>query len=215
MTKRKPPSPNAPMTGDPEEWLNYQKEFLGREEPLLYPVTIEMVLDDESGDMKFEMLRMRAPKVLEISASMLDNVPDRNKGFYEGIIEHYVEAFEKIDQPPKADESPLRPPSALDFDSVKRSVIYVIYLNNDNWSFSGHRQFNAPNDDVNDPKIRQIGTFSGNRGIMLRRAATLPRKLKYDYYVTVHNDVGRATDIIIDPDDDPTSGSGGGNQTGN
>lgn len=215
MSKRKPPSPGAKMTGDPKEWLNYQDKFLGRKEPLLYPVTIEMVLDDNTNDMKFEMLRMRAPKVLEIFDSMLDNVPDRNKGFYKDIIEHYIGEFEATDKPPKADEAPLRPPSALDFDQVKRSVIYVIYLNNDNWSFSGHRQFNSPNDDPTDSKIRQIGTFSGNRGILLRRAAALPRKLKYDYYVTVHNDGGRATDIIIDPDDDPTSGSGGGNQTGN
>ena len=205
-TRRKPPSPSTKVTGDPAQWTEYQQRYLGRKKPLLYPVTVEM--KDISGDLAFDMRRMQTPLLGRLRSSILDNVPQRKKTYYSSIIKHYSDYFKAIDGHGAEDEAPLLPPSVLDFNGVKRSVIYLIYLMHDNWTFSGHRQFACLNDDHHNPTVRQVGTFSGNRGIIVHRSGDIEDRLKYDYYVTVHRGNDKATEIIIDPRDSDNPGGG-------
>ena len=129
-TRRKPPSPTAQITADEKQWADYQRIYLGRQKPLLYPVTIEM--KDISGDLAFDMRRMRTPLLGRVKSSIVDNVPKVQKAYYQNIIKHYSDFFDD-----SKNESPLLPPSVLDFNGIKRSVIYLIYLMHDNWTFSG------------------------------------------------------------------------------
>ena len=205
-TRRKPPSPSTKVTGDPAQWTEYQQRYLGRKKPLLYPVTVEM--KDISGDLAFDMRRMQTPLLGRLRSSILDNVPQRKKTYYSSIIKHYSDYFKAIDGHGAEDEAPLLPPSVLDFNGVKRSVIYLIYLMHDNWTFSGHRQFVCLNDDHHNPTVRQVGTFSGNRGIIVRRSGDIEDRLKYDYYVTVDRGNDKSCDNIVDPRDSQNPGEG-------
>ena len=184
-----------------KSWADYQADHFKHESPLLFPVTIEMVAD--GSHFEFKMDRMSTKQLGEMTDKILDNVPVIQRDNIKTIIQHYVDDFKDIDE----SESPV-PASPLDFDNIEREVIFLIYLNHENWTFSGHKQFGCPNDDHSNPNVRQLATFDGQRGILVQRTGKVKYRLKYDFYVTVHQKDGRATDIIIDPRDEEGSGTG-------
>ena len=193
------------MKVNTKTWKSFQEEFLEQEQPILCPVTVEMIVDKKKGSgefFEFKMLRMTSGQLGKLEGKILNNVPFNKKEEIKEIIAHYRDEFKD-----DGDESAVAA-SPLDFYQIKRSVIYLVYLNNDNWTFSGHKQFNCLNDDENNPTVRQITTFDGQRGLLVDKSKLVDHRLKYDFYVTVHQRDGKATDIIIDPRDD--DGSTGG-----
>lgn len=196
-----------------KDWLDYQHDVMGRDEteysrntPILCPLTIKM-----TSNATFQMDRMTVPFVDSLKDNIFASLPLAKKAAVNDVLLDYIDFFGDQDQ-----DNAAIPPGPLDMQKVKRPVIYLIYLENDNWVFSGHKQISAVNDDPHLPEIRQLSAFDGNSGILVYRTHPIKR-LKFDYYVTVYEEDGKSTDIIIDPpDDDPRSGSGGGtgNQSG-
>lgn len=198
--KKPAPAPNQ------NKWLVYQALNQQRKKPLLYPVEVAMKAEKVGDALHyvFEKKRMKKPNLVELESQILSNVPESKKALMKDTIEHYKDYFKK-------DGDEIIPESPLDFNGVEHEVIYIIYLANKNWAYSGDCQFVCNNDDPYNPMIRQIGTFGGNRGVIVQRAALDCEAdvLKYDLYVTIYQGNGQETPIIIDPRDDDGIGGGG------
>ena len=180
-------------------WLRYQFEtFLGEGDyplPILCPLVISVKANEHK--VNFEMKRIPTPRVAEMLPSVLDSLPNARHDSMTKIFKHYLGFFTS-----EGKENPIKDESPLDLKDITSSTILLIYLQTPNWAFSGHRQFTCPNDDPYLPKAKQISTFNQQKGILVRRAAELDYDLKYDFHVTVYEDDGRSTEIIIDPRDD-------------
>jgi hypothetical protein len=196
---------NTPKPPKQHEWLVYQALNQQRKKPLLYPVEIAMKAENVGGapHYVFEKKRMKKSKVVELTSQMLSNVPSAKAALLKDVIEHYTAYFKK-------DGDEITPQSPLDFNGVEHEVIYVIYLTNQNWAYSGYKQFVCCNDDQYNPLVMQWGTFDCNKGVIVQRAALDCEEdvLKYDLHVTIYQDGHKETPIIIDPRDDEHGGSG-------
>jgi len=212
----KPPAKKKPIT-----WKDYAKARPENKypDPILYPVEIDLFdkvvsqttisergkpVTNKRNFFQFRKDRMRTTELVQIWQDVLDSVALSETQAMETILEDYFNFFKGNDG------NNIKPPAGpLDFKLVDRPVIFLFYLNVGNWSFSGHKQFDCPNIDPHSNIVRQISTFDNRNGILVYRGEddtwqTSPdNPFKYDFYVTVYQEDGTATDIIIDPRDRP------------
>ncbi len=193
-----------------KDWEDYQHDVMGRDEseypsnkPILCPITIEM-----TENSTFRMDRMNAMVVDSLKSDIFQSLPLPKQSPVNDVLLDYIDFFKDQDE-----DAAAIPPGPLDLHQVKRPVLYLIYLENENWVFSGHRQIAAVNDDPHLPETRQMSAFQGSNGILIHRDQP-QKRLKFDYFVTIYQEDGDgnllATDIIIDPDGGPRSSGGVG-----
>jgi len=202
----------------PLNWADFAKKHPeSKYETILFPVEIGLkqvnvtqpVQTGENSTDKvpgvffqFEKTRLSSAKLTSIWTDILTSVSPSETTRIQPLLEQYKDFFEG------QDGSNFTPPvGPLDFNEIKRPVVVLIYLNIANWLFSGHKQFECVNNDKANPLVRQISTFANRRGILFYRGEDDTPKssdpFKYDFYVTVYQEDGTATDIIIDPRDFP------------
>ncbi len=166
--------------------------------PILCPVKIGMRAPSRGKFVEFKKSRYLAnAKSKTLFNKAEASVPLFYRDEFNAIRESYFKFFEGQDSVNTTITG-----SILDFGS-KRPVMYMFYLEHENWSFTGHKQFQVGNDSPHNPTCRQVSCFDGMRGIIVENSCQVEHRLKYDLFVTIaqeDEDRGQlTTDIIIDP----------------
>ena len=200
------------------DWIDFAKKHPeSKYETILFPVEIGVSqkivsqtsitsrgtpLTSKSLFTQFDKKRLPTPRLDAIWDDILNSVSPSETAQIEPLLEQYHDFFDGQDG---GHFTP--PPGPLDFNEIKRPVLVIVYLDVANWVFSGHKQFECVNNGKANPLVRQISTFDNRRGILFYRGEDDTPKssdpFKYDFYVTVYQEDGTATDIIIDPRDFP------------
>jgi len=188
-----------------DTWQNYQKDRLKKGNhpgPLLLPVFVGI---DQNG----EIVRNRIKANLlgdpsdgnSLIAKAIESSPayqhERLKELHKDYVDFFGQDFKQGGFPA----------SPLDF-YIKMPVVFMFVLSNQNWTFTGDKQFSTDNDSQANPTVKQICSFGGMRGILIENNCKSKERVKYNLHVTISQYVKTpqqkdaelmTTDIIIDP----------------
>ena len=185
-------------------WEDYQEDRLKKNHdlPILLPVYVGMNEEAEIIRNRIKANLLGDPSdSCSIIAKAIENSPKHLHEFLKKVHKDYDEFFNQ-----DKNQSAF-PASPLDFD-IKMPVLFMFYLSNDNWSFTGVRQFSTDNDVLGNPTVKQINSFDSMSGILVENNNKAGKRIKYNLHVTISQYVKSrerqeaelmTTDIIIDP----------------
>lgn len=197
-------------------WEDYEADCLHlpngsrRKKPILLPVIIGM---NSNGE--FTQMRLKTGRVKKLAKKLKTDLPkymfDRNMTPYdpEDIFDEYINYFKSQDGAQSA-----LPPTPLDL-KAKMPVWTLFYLKPKAWTFTKSVQFTSVNDPTDlSRNFEKIATLGDDKALLIsNRRRCAPKDLKFNLHVTVTQQ-GRSQDvlttpIIIDPEQDNDTGSGG------
>jgi len=192
------------ITANVKTWQDYQKASLDNKHPgpILLPVFVGI---NEKAEIVKKRIKANLLGDPSDSSSLIAKAIESSPVFQHDRLKEIHKDYSKFfSQDFKQGGFPASP---LDFH-IKMPVVFMFVLSNQNWTFTGDKQFSTDNDSQANPTVKQICAFGGMRGILLENNGRAKERIKYNLHVTISQYVNvpqqqdaelMTTDIIIDP----------------